>query len=307
MLMMIKIYLISVLLFSPLICGATDLKPWFGNEYEAELRVRILYQNYNKIASSSHHDFEHEHPRFEHDLCHLEPAHHTIKDRLKTNANDTFSTVSAVYPFKRYSGEFEITGAHTRHQSARIDNFRITGRYQWLSDDTDEDPFSLVTSLTLTEPLSRALHDISSFHHGHLEGEVCISYGKKYGFPCSKDYVFRWWNVIGIGVAEEGSPWYRGDGACEYKYADVHIFRGFVHTLWGVGRKSLNPCCFKGYGPINHQSVDVGMRYGYIIDDLGTLSIQYARRVYARNFPENANLILFEFYCPFGTQVSTSY
>jgi len=273
---------LSLFLLIPLLCEATDLKPWFGNDYEAELRATALYQNYRSVATPSHHN-------------------------IKREENDAFITLSAAYPFKRYSGEFEATAAFTRHQSQCWDNFRVTGRYQWLNDNEDGDPFSLVTSLTLTEPFSRALHDISSFHHGHLEGEFDISFGKAYGCECSKDYLYRWWSVIGAGVAEEGSPWLRGDAAFEYNANGTHLFRGFVNTLWGMGGEILDPYHFRGYGKIHHESVDVGFRYGYVIDCFGTLSIQYARRVYAYNFPENANLVLIEYYCPFGSQISSSY
>ncbi len=49
----------------------------------------------------------------------------------------------------------------------------------------------MVVGIILTEPYSRALHDVSSFHHGHLEGEFNIAVGMKYGCPCSRDYLFR--------------------------------------------------------------------------------------------------------------------
>lgn len=273
--------LLFLLLFIPLLCEATDLKPWFGNEYEVEIRAKILYQNYDSISIPHHRSFKH-------------------------NENDAFMTLSAAYPFKRYCGEFEATAADTRYQRYRWDNFRITGRYQWLTEAHGDD-FTLVTGITLTEPFSRALHDISSFHHGHIEGEFTLSFGQKYGFPCSNDYVFRWWNVTGVGTSDVGEPWAREDLACEYNYEDIHQLRGFVHTLWGFGKRNLRPHHFKGYGKINHKSVDLGIRYSYSLGCWGTVSIQYARRVFAYNFPENANLALFEYYFPFGSQPSCYY
>ncbi len=273
---MIKTKSFVLFLFIPFFCVATDLKPWFGTEYEAEIRATLLYQNYDSLAIPHHNSFKHK-------------------------RNDAFMTLSATYPFRRYCGEFEATAADTRHQKYRWDNFRITGRYQWM-DETDGFPLSLVTGITLTEPFSRALHDISSFHHGHIEAEAHLSFGKKYGYSCSNFYIFRWWNVTGIGKAEEDHPWYREDVACEYNYGDVHQFRGFVHTLWGTGKKNLHPHHFKGYGDIKHKSVDVGFRYSYTLGCWGIWSIQYARRVYASNFPENANLALIEYYYPFGSQ-----
>lgn len=266
--------LLFIFSFFPFMCAATDLKPWFGREYEFEIRTTLLYQNYDSLA-----------------IPHHSSEIHT--------ANDVFLTLSVAYPFRRYCGEFEATAAHTHHQHYRWDNFRVTGRYQWM-DETDGCPFSLVTGITITEPYSRALHDISSFHHGHIEVEAHLSFGKKYGYPCSQLYLFRWWNVIGIGKAEEDDPWYREEVACEFAYDTIHQFRGFIHALWGAGGKHLRPHDFRGYGDIKHRSIDLGVRYSYTLDCWGTLSLQYARRVYARNFPADANLVTFEYYFPFN-------
>jgi len=270
----------ALLLFVPLLSWATDRKPWFGNEYETEWQLSLLYQNYTTLATAD-------------------------RSRCKRDENDTFLTLGATYPFKRYSGEFEITGANTRHQKHRVDNLRLTGRYQWMNDI--DEPLSMVTSITVGQSYTRAVHDISSFHHGRIEGEACFSYGKKYGYPGSNKFLFRWWNILTIGQAEQGRPWLRGDAACEYNYGDVHQFRGFVNTLWGMGNKKLHPNCFDGYGNIKHQSVDLGIRYGYTIGRWGTLNMEYARRIYARNFPKNSNLVLLKYYLPFGTQVSCNY
>lgn len=257
----------------PLICQATELKPWFGNNHEVEIRARVLYQNYQSLSASRH--------------------------TVKHNANDVFLTLSAEYPFRRYSGEFEVTAARTEHQRNRWDDFRGTGRYQWMND-ADGDPFSLVLGITIAQPYSRALHDISSFHHGHLEGMLHLSIGKSYGTSCDQDYTFRWWNAFSIGKADIGKTWYREELALEYKYGNVHHFRAFGHGLWGAGKQDLHPRHFHGYGCIKHRSIDLGVRYGYTFSCWGTFNLQYARRVYAHNFPEQANLILFEYYYPLG-------
>lgn len=267
--------------FFPLFCGATDLKPWFGNDHEVELRVTCMQQKYHQVAVPYSHSFQ-------------------------RSENDGFLTLSAEYPFGRYCGEFEATGALTRYQKRGWDNFRITGRYQWLTE-LEEDAFTLTTGLTLTEPYSRALHDISSFHHGHIEGEAHLAFGKKYGYPLTNAYTFRWWNVLGFGISDIGSPWVRGDAACEYNYEDAHQFRAFINTLWGMGKNNIRQHHFKGYGKIKHKSVDLGIRYGYTIDCYGTFSIQYARRVFAYNFPENTNQFSVEYYLPFGTQFTSDY
>lgn len=260
---------------------ATDLKPWFGKDYEVELRASLLYQNYNKVSIPHHRSFN-------------------------RNENDGFAELSAAYPFKKYCCEFEVIAANTKHQNCRWDNFRLTGRYQCF-DEQEGSPFSVVVGFTFIQALSRAVHDISSFHHGHFEGEFTLSIGKKYGFLETDSYQQRWWNVIGVGNSDIGSAWLRDYFAWEYNYADVHQFRGFINAQLGTGKDNLDPCCFNGYGHIAHRSVDVGIRYGYSFNCWGTLSLQYARRVYAYNFPANANLVLLEYYLPFGFQSSCNY
>jgi hypothetical protein len=257
----------------PIVCGATDLKPWYGYEYEFEMRATFLYQNFDQISSCNH----------------LE----------KHTENDGFLTLSVAYPFKRYCCEFEATVADTRVQNYRWDNFRITGRFQFLGEIYGN-YLTAVAGLILDEPLSQALHDVSSFHHGHINGEAFLSFGKEYD-------QFRWWTIVGLGTADRGSAWVHEDVAFEYLFEESHLFRGFVHTLWGMGKNKLNTINFKGYGKIRHQSVDVGVRYGYDWGCYGRLSIEYARRVHALNFPKNTNLVFLEYYLPLGTQVFTNY
>lgn len=276
-----KIRTFIYFIFISSICQGTDFKPWFGNEYEVELRALGVYQNYDDLAVS--------HKR---DSKHVE--------------NDAFMTFSAAYPFRKFCCEFETTLADTRHQHGRLDNFRLTGRYQLL-DEQEGDFLSVVVGLTVTQPLSRALHDISSFHHGHIEEENTLSFGKKYGDIGLKDYRYRWWNVFGIGLSDIGSPWMREYAAFEYRYEELHQFRAFINTLWGTGSEKLLRYCFIGYGHIAHRSVDIGLRYEYDSNGWGALSVQYARRVYASNFPENANLISLEYYFPFGSQSTCVY
>lgn len=265
----------------PLFSHAADLKPWFGNDYDAEIHFSTLYQNYKGV----------------------EAPHHRYSKR---NENDVFFNFSLEYPYQRYCGEFEAILAHTRHQNCRWDNFQFTGRYKWL-DDNEGDPVSLVIGLTFIEPFSRALHDISSFHHGHIEGEINLSFGKQYGSCLNEDWVYRWWNVVSFGVADVGSPWMWEDVAFEHNLYSVHRIRYFLHSLWGFGKNNLSEKHFKGYGSIQHRSVDLGIRYSYNLGCRGSLSIQYARRVYAHNFPDNANLVLFEYNLPFGTQYNSNY
>jgi hypothetical protein len=277
------LFLLFLLILAPFLSHshAIDVMPWIENEVEMEIRAETLFQSYNSIQNPRH-DF-------------------------KRHEQDYFWTLSASFPFRNYRGEFEFTAAHTRHQCRRIDNYRISWCYQWLDDTLDDDPLSLMTGIILTEPMTRALQDVSSFHHGHIEGEFFLSFGQRFGPSCSKDYSFRYWNVCGVGTADFGSAWIREDAAMEFNDQDVQYLRLFTNTLWGLGRHHIRPQCFKGYGKIKHRSIDIGCRYGVLLGCFGTLSVQYARRVFTRNFPKNANLVLLEYDLPFGSQDPSTY
>ncbi len=275
-------YKLFALCLLPSVLIGTELKPWFGEDHEAEIRANLLYQQYDEISSGHNH---HKH----------------------VDANDGFLTGSILYPFKRYCGEFEAVGALTHKQQPGWDCFRLTGRYLVL-DETACDAINLTVGITLSEPFEAALHDISSFHHGYIEAEGHFAFGKSYGWNCTnEDFTYRWWQVFGVGVADKGAPWLRGDYAFEYKYAPCQLLRLFVNTLWGSGPYNLDPDDFTGYGMVKHKSIDVGLRYTLGMGCWGTLSAQYARRVFARNFPQNANLVMLEYFYPFGQQTYTSY
>ena len=78
----------------------------------------------------------------------------------------------------------------------------------------------------------------------------------------------------------------------------IFFLRGkiFFHSLMGLGDKNLNLCHFKGYGAIAHRSIDIGMQYSYLFENLSKLHLKYAYRVYAKNFPLNSQCFTIE-YC----------
>jgi hypothetical protein len=252
---------------------ATERMPWLGNIYELEGRASLFYQNYRFVESS--------------------------KGDIHHSSNDFFLTLSGgVVPCEQTAVEVEMTGACTRHQHINVDNFRLTGRYNLL-DDIAGDFITLTAGVTLTKAFRHSVHDFSSFHHGQWEGEIFLSIGNEEA--CGEDWVARFWTVAGIGKADVGSPWVRADAAYEYITCPHHLIRFFANSLWGLGKEDISPKKhFKGYGPINHRSVDVGLRYTYVIDFCGEVSLEYFYRVYAKNFPEHVNGVILSYYFPFG-------
>lgn len=265
---------LTAALLLPALLSATDLTPWLTKDFEFQPRVSGLFQHYPRIARTHGHTHQ--------------------------SGNDQFYTFSLGLSAFNWSGEVESTLAHTRRQDYLCDNIRITGRYRWLDDIPGEDAISLTTGLTLIKAFRHSVFDVSSFHHGEYEGEVHAAIGQELS-QCQNFWATRWWGVLALGQGNHGSPWIRTETAWEKNWCDIHQLRLFAHSLWGLGRGSL-PCPghFHGYGPIAHQSIDLGLRYTHLFDFSGVLSIQYAYRVYASNFPENTSLLLLSFVYPFG-------
>lgn len=273
--------LLAILLMVPTWVSSTDLSPWLTKDFEIQPRASVLFQNYPRIQ------------RPDHDI------HHKGSDRFYTlGVAGTFCL-----PYKDaflcgLSAELEMTIADTHRQHPGVDNFRLTGRYRILDDVADDDPITLTTGVTVTQAFRNSVHDISSFHHGIIEGEWHIAAGIE--TPYHEFWKTHTWAVFGVGTADVGSPWLRGDLIWEYNWCDEHQLRLFAHSLWGLGGNNLPRHHFSGYGPINHQSVDLGVRYLHVFENYATLSVEYARRVYAHNFPEAANLVLLSLMYPFS-------
>lgn len=253
-------------------CEATERLPWVGNYLEFEWRNTVRYQNYSDVASPY---------RLE---------HYASQDLFIET-----SLINAVYP--SFAPELELVVARTSQQNWCVDCFRLSGRYM-LSDDIAGDSISFTPGFTLTQDFQGSLHDISSFHHGRSEAEAFISVGKERA--CLENWVSRWWAVFGMGVAERGSPWIRTDFDVEARICELHLVRAFVHTLWGMGHQQLHADDFHGYGAIQHQSIDFGFRYTYLIDFVGEFAVGYSYRVHARNFPANAHNALMTVLYTFG-------
>lgn len=278
--------ILGLLLCLPSLLLSTELKPWLSKFAEIQSRATYLYQTYPLLASTE---------RNKHYSSH-----------------DYFATLSlAVSPYAGlgplgpwWTGlpieiELEATCSDTHRHHWCFDNIRLTGRYRWLDDISGEDPVTLTTGLTLTQAWTLALKDPSSFHHGRTEAEAHVSIGKEISFM--EYWVSRGWGVLGIGIAERGSPWIRLDADWEHNFWECHYFRVFAHTLWGLGSHHLRaPPAFDGYGDVNHQSIDLGLRYTFVLDVWGDLILEYSYRVYSRNFPKAANLYLVSYHYPFG-------
>lgn len=247
----------------------TELIPWYGRDLQIETRFSYLYQWYNAFDG------------------------HT--------SNDNFYTFSVLLPYDSWCGELETTLNNSSWRNFAFDDLCFTGRYRWL-DDIVGDPITLTTGATVTAVFNRGRHNPGSFHHGnHFEAEIHAAIGKERS--CQEFWLSRWWAIAGAGLADTGSPWIRADAAWETNYCQIHHFRLFADSLWGLGDRSVHKHFwdFDGYGSVDHQSIDLGTRYSYLICDSDiTLSLQYSYRIFAKNYPSKANRFMLRILYPFG-------
>lgn len=269
-----KALLLTFLLSAQIVFG-TELSPWLGNFLEITPKISCLYQHYHKIASN--------HGQF------------------TRHADDLFFGLHAGFTKDDWSTELETIVANTANQHPGVDCIRLTGRYRVLNDITEAFPFTFTPGLTYIQAFRHSLTDISSFHHGVFEGEFHVAFGQE--CPCDRFWDKRWWGLVGIGIGNYGSPWLHGELHWEKNWCDTATLKIFIESLWGLGKHHLNPHSlndFNGYGPIRHRSIDLGMRYSHYFDMGLIVSVGYARRLYAYNFPSQTNLFYISLGYPIG-------
>lgn len=256
----------------PALLSASEFGPWLGTDLVFENRLTVLHQAYRTVNAGKY-DF-HE------------------------SANDNFWTIGTSMSLFDYSAKIEATLADTNKQRPAFDNARLTLQYRILNDIIG-DPVTLTPGITITQACKHSLHDISSFHHGQIESELHVAVGKEISYE--QFWLVHSWAVAGVGIGDHGSPWIRADVNFERNFWDIARIRLFIHSLWGCGGDNLSEHKhFHGYGPISHKSVDVGIRAWYQLDFGLILSAEFAHRIYARNFPKDANLAMFQLLLPVG-------
>jgi len=196
--------------------------------------------------------------------------------------------ISYTCPCKVYDVQAEIQVAETAVQHIRIDHFNITALKQW------NDHF--LFGATLQQTLRKALQDPSSFHHGLLEGQFHIAYGKDMCIsPC---YVTRGYITGTLGVADVGVPWL--ESSLHWYMQAQFTFDCYVKAIVGLGSKSFHPHHFHGYGSVKHRSIDIGASYIYQIEDGRRWDLELSSRILAVNTAKFPIRFCLTYIFPFG-------
>ena len=252
--------------------SATELAPWYPRDLELQPKAEFAYQTYSTL-NTPHGN-----------------KHHC--------ADNYFLNLSLSGAYDLYAAEIEINFADTSHRVFTLSDVRLTGRYQ-IYDDVIGDPFSLVAGVTIIQDLRLARQDVNCFYHGGIEAEFTLAAGKE--VVCGPFWYSRVWGVFGFGIADMGSPWLRFDAHWDHNWCDASELSLFMYTLWGLGGEGLSlNTPFRGYGPIHHQSVDLGIKYSKTFYCGDIASIGYAFRPYALNCPRFVSTFFISYLYPFG-------
>lgn len=252
---------------------ALETKPWLGNEYEFDFQSSFIYSRYHKVEGAS--------------------------KQLKgvSNDYDLFLDVGFT-PLDTCDVRAEIEFADTPGQSFNWRSVALQSRYQWL-DDISGDPVSFTTGFNVRGVPEHSLRDVSCPYASYANFELTGSIGKEWSK--GGEWTMRTYGFVSLGIANQGSPWTEELAMWQFNWQDTHALFLFAEGDFGFGNKQhVNVKHFNGWGKIQHQSVDLGLAYRYRINIWGTLTLSYAYRVFAHNFPERVNFFMLSYLLPFS-------
>ena len=260
-------------LLLPLLCGALEMQPWFGDVYEFHFLGNYSYSRFNKVQNG------------------------TPQLTSPFNANVAYLGLD-FSPSPEWSVDADLQFADTTQQSFNFRTAALQARYLWL-DDIIGDKISLTTGGSVRLTNSRSLKDVSCPSYANADFELNFALGRE--FDATDDWRFRLWAFGAVGQANRGSPWVRAVAAVETNYDDSHKFAFYAYGTNSYGRHThVDINHFNGYAKIREKSIDLCFRYGYRIGVWGTLRFEYQRRVLAKSYPQNVNTFIIGYLLPFS-------
>ncbi len=269
--MRLKFFLTLFLL--PFSIMALEVQPYLGDIYEFYFLSKYTYSYFNKVEGA-------------------------LVQLTKTD-NDNFLYFDLAFcPSMQWGIDFDFEFAKTPRESFGFSSGAFQLRYLWL-DDIIGDPITLTTGANIRVTTRESLKDIAIPYHSNVDLEGNIAMGKE--FSKMEFWRFRLWGYGAVGIANQGSPWFKGIVTFEGNSKDVVQWAMFVETMHSYGNRTyVDIANFYGYGRIRQKNIDLGARLGFKTGVMGTLSFEYRRRVFAKRFPENANFFSVMYLLPFS-------
>lgn len=250
-----------------------ETKPWLGELYECNFDGTYSFSRFSRVEGAS--------------------------NQLKNPINSqSFFADFDFTPYDSFDLQIEGELGRTTDIGWTFRSAAVQARYRML-DDIAGDPISLTFGLIFRGAAPHMLTDVSTPYAAELNTEVTCSVGKEWsnqGFWTMRSYGFA-----SLGQGNNGYPWTRQLLVWQYNLNDIHRFTTFAEVNVGFGNKQhVDVKHFKGWGKLQHQSIDLGLSYGYKIGLYGIITASYAHRVFAHNFPEHVNFFLLSYHLPFS-------
>ncbi|MFI5333893.1 MAG: hypothetical protein ACHQT8_01855 [Chlamydiales bacterium] len=253
--------------------SALPIEPWLGNQYEFFFDTSYTFDYYDRVKNA------------------LGGEKHKSRDN-----QFLFGLGYTVSP--RIETYVEMELARTTRQEFNWRSFAFQSRYLWL-DDVSGDPLALVTGVSLRGVNHLSLKDISCPYAAEFDAELNLSMGKEWS--CGEFWTLHTYGFGAAGIGQRGAPWTRFLLSCEWNWVDRHQLQLFGRGDFGFGKQNfVNVDHFHGYAKVHHQSIDIGASYRRMFRIWGTLSFEYARRVYAHAYPAEVNFFTLAYELPFS-------
>jgi hypothetical protein len=266
-----RVFLSAALMVSSLY--SLEETPWLDNTYQFNLLQDVTYSRYRYID-------------------------HAVEQPSYAYNNYLTRTRLSLSPSQDFQVELEFEMARTPHQLYGFRSIAVGVRYS-LFDDIAGDPLSVVLGGNLRPVGGRAVRDVSSPYGSYMNYEVMVSLGKE--FLSDKTWKLRGYLVGTFGLANHGSCWDRFYGALEGKFLSSQVLKAFISGYYGYGmHRTVDIEHFRGWGRIDHGSIDLGVEYRYIFDFWGELGLSYGHRVLARSYPQNEQTFTLSYKLPFS-------
>lgn len=253
--------------------SALETQPWLGNKYEFDFETAFIYSRWRTVEGAA-----------------------TQLGGVSNNYDlflDLGFTPEANCDFRA-----ELEFADTRQMNFNWRSVAIQGRYQWL-DDISGDVVSLTTGLNLRGVPDRALRDVACPYASNANLEFTASVGKEWSTDGA--WKMRTYGYATIGMANKGYPWTHEMAVFQYNWKNTHALFLYALGYFGFGNEQhVHVHHFDGWGNVQHQSIDLGFTYRYKFNVWGTLSLFYAYRVFAHNYPEHVNFVGVAYRIPFS-------
>ena len=250
-----------------------ETKPWIGEVYEINCDGAYAFSRFSRVEGASR---QLTHPI--NNQSFFADVGYTLSDSLDLQIEGELGSTTSI------GWTFRSAAVHERYR---------------MHDDIEGDPISLTFGLIFRGAAPHLLTDVSTPYAAELNTEATCCVGKEWsneGF-----WTMRTYGLASLGQANNGYPWTRQLLVWQYNLTDVHRFTAFGEGNVGFGNKEhVNVDHFRGWGRFLHQSIDLGLSYGYKIGLYGVITASYAHRVFAHNYPEHVNFFILSYHLPFS-------